>query len=190
MWPLKGPIKAHSLMPRPPCCGALAVVCPLSGAVVLTFFVRLCRASPLYIGNENSARSFFWTEVFGSPLGSWTSAPSGHGCPGPSACFSSIWGALTEVLGRDISANDPRMSAGYPSQKLPLWADFSFLSYSVVCPLWCAPSREPRNIYYHHPEIGCTRRGVVLCERACFCLLSAFYDKPPSKNPSKNVCLY
>ena len=28
--------------------------------------------------------------------------------------------ALTEVLGRDIRANDPRMSAGYPAQKLPL----------------------------------------------------------------------
>ena len=28
------------------------------------------------------------------------------------------------------------------------------------------------------PLLGCTRRGVLLCERACFCLLSAFY-KPP-----------
>ena len=28
---------------------------------------------------------------------------------------------------RDVSANDPWMSAGYPSQQLPLWADFSFL---------------------------------------------------------------
>ena len=34
---------------------------------------------------------------------------------------------MTEVLGRDIRANDPRMSAGYPARKLPLWADFSFL---------------------------------------------------------------
>ena len=33
-------------------------------------------------------------------------------------------------------------------------------------------------------------KGVVLCERACFCLLSAFYNTPPSKNPSKNLCLY
>ena len=41
--------------------------------------------------------------------------------------FSRTLTALTEVLGRDICANDPRMSAGYPSQKLPLWADFSFL---------------------------------------------------------------
>ena len=52
------------------------------------------------------------------------SAPSGHGCPRQNARFSRI---LTEVLGRDIRANDPRMSAGCPSQKLPLWADFSFL---------------------------------------------------------------
>ena len=69
----------------------------------------------------------FLTEVFGNPLGSWTSAPSGHGCPRQNACFSRILTALTEVLGRDIRANDPRMSAGCPSQKLPLWADFSFL---------------------------------------------------------------
>ena len=41
--------------------------------------------------------------------------------------FSRISTALTEVLGRDIRANGPRMSAGCPSQKLPLWADFSFL---------------------------------------------------------------
>ena len=34
-------------------------------------------------------------------------------------------------------------------------------------------------------------KAVVLRERACFCLLSAFYNTPPpSKNPSKNLCLY
>ena len=44
--------------------------------------------------------------------------------------FSRILTALTEVLGRDIRANGPRMSAGCPSQKLPLWADFSFLTWS------------------------------------------------------------
>ena len=60
---------------------------------------------------------FFLTEVFGNPLGSWTSAPSGHGYPRSNACFSRISSALTEVWGRDIRANDPRMSAGCPSQK-------------------------------------------------------------------------
>ena len=69
----------------------------------------------------------FLTEVFGNPLGSWTSAPSGHGCPRQNACFSRIWTALTEVLGRDIRANDPWMSARCPSQKLTLWAVFSVL---------------------------------------------------------------
>ena len=48
--------------------------------------------------------------------------------PRPNACFSRISSALTELMGRDIRANDPRMSAGYPSQKLPLWADFSVLN--------------------------------------------------------------
>ena len=33
-------------------------------------------------------------------------------------------------------------------------------------------------------------KGVVLRERACFCLLSAFYNTVPSKNPSKNPCPY
>ena len=33
-------------------------------------------------------------------------------------------------------------------------------------------------------------KGVVLCERAYFCLLSAFYKTLPSKNPSKNLCLH
>ena len=79
------------------------------------------------VGNENSAQSFsdrsFWkslTVVDVRAFGSWISAPK---C----LFFSRILSALTEVLGRDIRANDPRMSAGYPARKLPLWADFSFL---------------------------------------------------------------
>ena len=86
----------------------------------------------------------FLTEAFGNPLGSWTSAPSGHGCPRRNACFfSRILTALTEVLGRDICASGPQMSAGCPSQKLPLWADFSFLTKSVqkrIDSLIAAPS--------------------------------------------------
>ena len=73
----------------------------------------------------------FLTEVFGNPLGSWTSAPSGHGYPRPNAWFSRILSTLAEVLGRDICANDPRMSAGCPSQKLTLWAEISFLKFTV-----------------------------------------------------------
>ena len=42
-------------------------------------------------------------------------------------CFSRVWRALTEVLSRDICANDPGMSAGFPARTLPLWAVFSFL---------------------------------------------------------------
>ena len=68
------------------------------------------------IGNENSAPSFFDPSFWKSvrvvdvrAFGSWMSAPK---------ClffFLGILTALTEVLGRDIRANDPRMSAGYPS---------------------------------------------------------------------------
>ena len=83
------------------------------------------------IGNENSAQSFsdrsFWKSlrvVDVRAFGSWMSAPK--------CLFSRILTALTEVLGRDIRANDPRMSAGCPSRKLPLWADFSFFPKSTV----------------------------------------------------------
>ena len=38
-------------------------------------------------------------------------------------------------------------------------------------------------------DIRVHAKGVVLCERAYFCLLSAFYNRPPSKNPSKNLGL-
>ena len=41
---------------------------------------------------------------------------------------------------RDIRANDPRMSTGYPSQKLPLWADFSFLIHRSQRDI-CTPNR-------------------------------------------------
>ena len=78
------------------------------------------------LGNENSAQSFsdrsFWKSlrvVDVRTFGSWISAPE--------CLFSRILSALTEVLGREIRANDPRMSAEYPARKLPLWADFSFL---------------------------------------------------------------
>ena len=76
------------------------------------------------IGNENSAQSFsdrsFWKSLWVGAFGSWMSAPK---C----LFFFQDLTALTEVLGRDIRANDPRTSAGCPSQKLPLWADFSIL---------------------------------------------------------------
>ena len=46
----------------------------------------------------------------------------------------------------------------------------------------------------HYLNIGCTQRGVVLCERVCLCLLSAFQvlsiTPTPSKHPSKNPCPY
>ena len=66
--------------------------------------------------NEISAQSFL-TEAFGNPLGSWTSAPSGHGCPPRNACFPRVSKTLTEVLSRDVRPNDPRISTGYPAPK-------------------------------------------------------------------------
>ena len=67
---------------------------------------------------KNSAQSFsdrsFWKSlkvVDVRAFASWMSAPK--------CFFSRILTTLTEVFGRDIRANDPRMSAGCPSQKLP-----------------------------------------------------------------------
>ena len=87
-------------------------------------FLAFLSAFPSFAGiviwNENSAQSFsdrsFWKSlrvVDVRAFGSWMSA---------AACFSRILTTLTEVLGRDIRANDPQMSAGCPSL-----ADFSFL---------------------------------------------------------------
>ena len=56
---------------------------------------------------------------------------------------------MTEVLGRDIRANDPRMCAGYPARKLPLWADFSFLKPRNArggCISPCRPARVQNTI--------------------------------------------
>ena len=68
------------------------------------------------VENEKSAQSFsdrsFWKSlrvVDVRAFGSWMSAPK--------CLFFQDFEALTEVLGRDIRANDPRMSAGYPSPK-------------------------------------------------------------------------
>ena len=95
----------------------------------------------------SAGRKVFLTEVFGNPLGSWTSAPSGHGRPRQNACFSRVSRALTEVFARDVRANDPQMSAGYPAQKLPLWADFSLLKKR----LWWVVRLK---FSHHHLHIG------------------------------------
>ena len=78
---------------------------------------------PVAVGNENSAQSFsdrsFWKSlrvVNVRAFGTWMSAPT--------CLFIQDWTTLTEVFGRDIRANDPRMSAGCPSPKLLLWANF------------------------------------------------------------------
>ena len=50
-------------------------------------------------------------------------------------------------------------------------------------------SNEEREVKNRPAPNRVHAKGVVLCERECFCLLSAFYTTPPSKNPSKNLCL-
>ena len=71
---------------------------------------------------------FFWPKFL--------KIPSGRGRPrlrvmdvrAQMLVFFQDLSALTEVLARDIRAKDPRMSAGYPARKLPLWTDFLFLT--------------------------------------------------------------
>ena len=48
---------------------------------------------------RNFSPKFFW---FWSPLGTWTSAPSGHGCPHRHACFSGISRAWPKLLPPDV----------------------------------------------------------------------------------------
>ena len=115
------------------------------------------------IGNENSAQSFsdrsFWESlrvVDVRAFRSWISAP-----------FFQDFERPDRSLGRDIRANDPRMSAGYPSQKLPLWADFSFLThvmnldhlYTMGAFHW---HRNQRNKTAKELLLAGSRRGPVL----------------------------
>ena len=105
------------------------------------------------VGNENSAQSLsdrsFWKSlrvVDVRAFGSWMSALK---C----LFFPRILTALTEVLGRDIRANDPRMSAGCPPPKLPLWADFSFLILFFLSHWECVKSLRSRCL--HSPVLLC-----------------------------------
>ena len=74
---------------------------------------------------------FFLTEVFKTPMASWTSAPLGHGCPRRNACF------FSGFRGPDRSFCPPNVcsgraawtSVGYPAPKLTLWAAISFLMF-------------------------------------------------------------
>ena len=68
----------------------------------------------VFFGNENSARSFS-DRSFLNPLGSWTSAPSGHGCPHRNACFSRISRAWPKFLPPDVRRDirvDVRRTSG------------------------------------------------------------------------------
>ena len=68
------------------------------------------------IGNENAAQSFSDRSFWKSSLGSWTSAPSGHGCPHPNACFSSDFEGPERSFGPGCTA---RMAHGCPRDILP-----------------------------------------------------------------------
>ena len=72
--------------------------------------------------------------------------------------FSRILSTLTEVFGRYIRANDPRMSAGYPSQKLPLWAAFSFLTMASVTYLIKITIGDESITYYVLEKIKSVKR--------------------------------
>ena len=110
-----------------------------------------------HLGNENSAQSFS-DRSFSESLrvvdvgafGSWISAPK---C----LFFSKILSTLTEVLGRDSRANDPRMSAGCPSQKLTLWAEISFLTH-IALNVAIQEEDAPPNLFLVKASYSCMSR--------------------------------
>ena len=86
------------------------------------------------VGRDSRERKFspkfFWPKFFQTALGSWTSAPSSHGCPAPKCLFSRISRAWLKFLPPGTSAGiSAWTSAGYPALKLTLWAAFSFLRF-------------------------------------------------------------
>ena len=71
---------------------------------------------------QKFSSKFFWPKFFEPPLGSWTSAPSGHGGPHRNACFSRTEG-LTKVFA-------PGRPPGFPRGRPP---DIRPKTYSLGC---------------------------------------------------------
>ena len=70
----------------------------------------------------------FCPKFFGTPLGSWTSAPSGHGRPHRIACFfPGFRGPDRSFCPRTSAGISAWTSTGYLAPKLTLWAACSFL---------------------------------------------------------------
>ena len=78
----------------------------------------------------------FLTEVLGNPLGSWTSAPSGHGCRRWNACFFPAFWPPWPKFGAGISA---RMTPGCPREVRPK----NFLS-GLIFRSWNSGRVRPR----------------------------------------------
>ena len=84
-----------------------------------------------------------------------------------------------------------RYSLSIPLQKMPgLISKKGSNGKRQISGTWLSLAVIHKNITYIKNRICLLSRvhtkGVVLCERACFCSITP----PPSKNPSKNLCLY
>ena len=95
------------------------------GARIFLNFSRQLRMKFLILGNETSSRSSS-ARIFWHPLGSWTSARSGHGCPHPHPYFSKVSRGCPKFLIRDVRANDPKRLRDTWPKKHSLWAAFFF----------------------------------------------------------------
>ena len=89
---------------------------------------------PRALGNENPAQSFSDRSIQ-KPLGPWTSAPLGHGCPPRNAFFPGFRGPDRNFCPPTSAGISAWTSAGYPAPELTLWAVFSFLKHFQKCPL-------------------------------------------------------
>ena len=122
----------------------------------------------------------FLTEVFLNPPGSWTSPPSGHGCPHRNACFPGFRGLDRSFCPRISAGISAWTSAGYPAPELTLWAAFSFLIAPCLC-VCAIQNRKPCPLTLFFAFITCLDssfgfKGIpVLLRFSSFSFSSSFF---------------
>ena len=104
---------------------------------------------------------------------SWTSAHSGHGCPRPNVFFK-VSRACPKFLTQDVHPNDPRISAGYLSRELSVWAASSF----QIFPPFCALPRPA--VHCAHNDHAWEAQGSNWLMKELFSVMLSMGDSDPS----------
>ena len=90
---------------------------------------------------------------------------------------------------RDCYSTDSRCRANIISEDCPNFVPkrHSEVNFSVLGPFRLFNHGFGLVTLFYVRSFGVHAEGIVLCNRACFCLPSTFFD---TQNPSKNLCPY